>query len=306
MGSIFSLRAPVRRSIVGTSGGDIVRVSRSSQKMRIRPGGSINLLGGKDKIRGRSSIHVSGPIRTGAGSDVITGPKNLGVYGTSGFKDRGRISMGRGHDVIRFKNGSVDLYESVVITGPGNDLITGNSALWNGPGVSMGKGNDRIDFRGDMIINYYSGISMGAGDDHLQVQGALYLDASSIWMGIGNDTVNLLGGGLDTSNVDEFPTIDLGKGNDRFIGFASSFPNPDPIVEGAQDPILIGNKGVDTIVLPTGVYTVTPTKISTPLASLTLSGFEVLAGINGGSFSYASGVLTVDSNGIASLTAALG
>ncbi len=304
MGSLFTLRAPVKRPIVGTSVGDIVRVSRSSPVMDIRPKGSISLLGGKDKIRGRSSIQVSGPIRTGAGSDVITGQKNLEVLGFD--RQKGKISMGRGRDVIRFKNGTVSLIEGSVVTGSGNDLITGTGAFWSDSGVSMGKGNDRIDIRGDMSVNSYGGIGMGAGDDYLRVQGVLKLDASIIRMGSGNDTMNLLAGGLDTSSVDEFPTIDLGKGDDRFIGFASSFPDPDPFVRGAQDPILIGNKGIDTIVLPTGVYTVTPTQISTRLASLRLGGFEVLEGINGGSFSYASGVLTVDNNGIASFTAALG
>jgi hypothetical protein len=131
----------------------------------------------------------------------------------------------------------------------------------------------------------------------LRVRGRLALDWTSIAMGSDNDTVNLLGGGLDAAWAqEELPTIDLGEGDDQFIGFASSFPNPDPENGGGGEAILIGNAGVDTVVLPPGVSTVTPTEITTPLASLPLNGFEAMGGVNGGRFPYASGILTVDNN----------
>ncbi|EDY37283.1 hypothetical protein CPCC7001_161 [Cyanobium sp. PCC 7001] len=269
--------------------------------MDIRRRGSIKLRGGDDKIKGRSSILVKGLIRMGAGHDVITSQKNIVIY-----EEANRVKLGRGHDIIRFNKGCLCLETAPELeTGKGNDLITGNRLRLDNTDMSMGAGNDRIDIAGEMTGNI-TGLGMGSGNDHLRVQGGLRLDWTFIGMGSGNDTVNLLGGGLDAAWAqEELPTIDLGEGDDQFIGFASSFPNPDPENGGGGEAILIGNTGIDTVVLPTGVYTVAPTEIRTSVASLPLNGFEVMGGIHGGRFPYAAGILTVDNSGIASFAAAV-
>lgn len=209
--------------------------------------------------------------------------------------------MGAGHDKIRFRGGLLNFVECSVVTGRGDDLITAQRARFSGPEVATGKGNDRLLIDGELDATYYSILDMGEGDDSLQVRGGLRMDASFFRMGLGNDTVDVMGGGIRMFSGDDDPKLDLGDGNDRFIGFASPTPRQDDAFYG----MLIGNKGTDTMVLPSGVYTVSPTQISTPVASLRLSGFEFLEGINGGRFPYASGVFKVDGNGIASFTPAL-
>jgi hypothetical protein len=137
---------------------------------------------------------------------------------------------------------------------------------------------------------------MGDGDDYLRAGGGVVIGDGSVNMGSNNDTVDVLRGGLDlfTSRVNR---LDLGSGDDRFIGFAVI---PDP--QQGFDPggSLRGGLGLDTVVLPEGVYRVSRYRINTPETFLPVRSIEFLEGINGGRFPYASGVLTVDSNGIAS------
>lgn len=302
MVKVFVLRQKVRWPIVGTPWNDVVRASPDSYakpKFQIHRDGSISLLGGNDKIRSRFNIRASGPIKMGSGGDLITGQKSLEVRGFD--RQRGSIQMGGGNDRIRFRKGQLNFAECSINTGNGDDLIAARSARFSGPEVSTGAGNDRILIENELNATYFCSLDMGAGEDLLQVRGGLRLDATSVDMGLGNDTVDVLGGGLAMISADDAPRLDLGEGDDRFIGFAS----PTPVEPEALYGTVTGNAGVDTVVLPTGVYTVTPTEISTSVASLRLSGFEALEGIHGGRFPYASGILVVDSSGIASFTAAL-
>jgi hypothetical protein len=70
-------------------------------------------------------------------------------------------------------------------------------------------------------------------------------------------------------------------------------------------PVCGGGKGRDTLVLTTGVYQVVGDRISTADSFLPVAGINVLAGINGGSFAYRPGTLTVDETGVATFVADL-
>jgi hypothetical protein len=302
MGIRVTLRQKLKCPIVGTPGSDVVQASRESYakpKFQVHRDGSIRLLGGNDRIRSRYNIRASGPIHMGSGHDVITGRKSLEVRGFD--RQRGSLRLGRGKDTIQFRGGHLNFAECSIDTGDGDDLITAQSARFSGPDIITGKGNDRLLIDNELDATYFCNLAMGEGDDHLQVSGGLRMDATAIDMGAGNDTVDVLGGGVRMFSADDDPRLDLGDGDDRFIGFAS----PTPEQEDAFYGMLIGNAGTDTVVLPSGTYTLTPTQITTPVASLRVSGFEWLEGINGGRFPYASGLLTVDANGVASFTSAL-
>jgi hypothetical protein len=301
MGKVFTLKGRTNDQLVGTRGDDIVRGSVDKPAVWIGIRGSIQLLEGNDQIRSCSFVRSYGPIHMGAGRDLITGQKDLDLLRIElNNAYTGTIHMGRGNDRISFRKGNLILGESFIQTGRGADLIVGKSAnLW-GAAVHTGKGDDRIEIKGDLRTDLLQGLDMGAGDDKLRVQGVMQLyDWSDVRMGKGKDVVDASGGGLDLFENDSGFGLDLGKGDDRFIGFAAE----SPIFKGEdqfEDGILSGNRGVDTVVLPKGVYIVTENRISTATSYLPLRGFEYLEGISGGRFPYASGILTVDNSGIAS------
>jgi hypothetical protein len=306
MGKIFTLDGKVTDQLVGSRSDDIVRGSAEKPSIWIGIRGSIRLLEGNDQIRSRSFIRSYGRIHMGAGRDLITGQKGLEL-GYREFNDayRGSIDMGPGNDTISVPKGRLLAGgggETSLRTGAGDDLITAKTAALFGGFVSTGTGDDRLVIEEDLSTDLLE-LEMGAGDDELSVQGVMQLyDWSNARMGPGNDVVNALGGGLDLFENDAGFELNLGEGNDRFIGFAARPPKPE--FDQFGDGILSGNRGVDTVVLPKGVYRVRANRISTASTYLPLRGFEFLEGINGGRFPYASGVLTVNNRGIASFAAA--
>jgi hypothetical protein len=305
MGEIFTLNGRTNDQLVGTTGDDIVRGSADRPAVWIGIKGSIRLREGNDQIRSRSFIRTYGPIHMGAGRDVITGQKGLELRRVE-FNDayQGTIEMGRGNDTISVPEGLLLASETGFRTGAGDDLITARRAGLYGSVMSTGQGDDRMIIEGDLNTDLMY-IEMGEGDDELRVQGVMELaDESVIRMGAGNDVVNALGGGLDLFyGLTEGAGLDLGEGDDRFIGFAAVLGRIDDWADW-PDGILSGNRGIDTVVLPPGVYRVKPNRISTASTYLPLRDFEALEGINGGRFPYASGVLTVNNRGIASFAAA--
>lgn len=302
MGKVFildeQLNAQLNDQLVGSRGDDIVRGSADKPSIWIGIRGSIRLREGNDQIRSRSFLRSYGPIHMGAGRDLITGQKGLELlYRELNSAYQGSIQMGLGNDTISVPEGRLLLGESTNChTGAGDDRIAARSAALLGAQVKTGKGDDRMVIEADLSTDLMN-LEMGTGDDELRVQGVMKLaDWSDVKMGAGNDVVNVLGGGLDLFEGDTGSDCNLGEGDDRFIGFASMPGNLDDLPDG----ILSGNRGIDTVVLPQGVYTVTPERIITSLTYLPLRGFEALEGINGGRLPYATGVLTVDSRGIAS------
>ncbi len=142
---------------------------------------------------------------------------------------------------------------------------------------------------------------MGDGDDWLVARGGLRLIDAGVDMGVGDDSVDVGTGGIDLWDS-EGDSLRLGGGDDRLIGFAAipsaEFP---PSSTGG----VFGGRGKDSLVLSEGVYTVTADRVSTAETYLNVAGFNVLEGINGGRFSYAPGVLTVNQDGIASFSSVL-
>ncbi|MFQ6537834.1 MULTISPECIES: hypothetical protein [Aphanothece] len=302
MGKVFILDENLNDQLLGSRGDDFVRGSTDKPAIWIGIKGSIRLREGHDQIRSRSFIRSYGPIHTGAGRDLITGRKGLELrYREINSAYQGTIQMGLGNDTISVPEGRLFMGESTSChTGAGNDVITAKSAALFGAFVSTGTGDDRFVIEEDLSTDLLR-LEMGAGDDELSVLGVMQLyDWSDVNMGAGTDVVDASGGGLDLFENDAGFELNLGEGDDRFIGFAAA----PPIYDDFGDGILSGNRGIDTIVLPQGVYTVTPNRISTASTYLPLRGFEALEGINGGRFPYATGVLTVDNSGIASFTAA--
>lgn len=310
MGKQFILSRKLKGRIVGTAGSDRVRASKRSfakPKFFIHREGSVSLLGGNDKIVSRYGMEVRGPIRMGAGCDVITGKKGLVVNGFD--YQRGSLYMGPGADAIRFPKGRIVFVNgrdsACVSMGGGNDGINGQSLrISDATDVLMGAGNDQVESTDGMQVWGWSKLDMGEGNDSLRVQGGLVMDPGFIDMGSGDDTVEVEGG-IQMYSYDDSSWIRLGEGNDRFSGFASPRPDFPSEFPPEYDGIIDGGLGQDTLVLPQGVYTITPTQVSTSLASLNVQGFEALEGINGGRFPYLSGILTVDRNGIASFASTL-
>ena len=302
MGKVFSLEKRINDPLVGSRGDDIVRGSTDKPSIQIGIRASIRLREGNDQVRSRSFIRSYGPIRMGAGRDLITGQKGLELFRREfNVAYSGWIQMGRGNDTISVPEGRLFVGATSCTTGAGDDLIAAKTAGLFGSFVSTGTGNDRLVIEEDLNTDLCQ-LEMGAGDDKLRVKGVMQLyDWSDVRMGAGNDVVNALGGGLDLFESDAGHELNLGEGDDRFIGFAAAPPKYDDYGDG----ILSGNRGIDTVVLPKGVYTVTANRISTASTYLPLRGFEALEGINGGRFPYATGMLTVDNRGIASFTAAV-
>ncbi|SBO42183.1 hypothetical protein [Cyanobium sp. NIES-981] len=325
MGLRIVLRAPLRRAIVGTSGRDSVR----SRRLRIANKGSIKLLGRNDRISSRYAMELKGIISMGAGHDVITGRRDIRVLGPEA-DGSGEIITGRGNDVLKSRR-RLFLGDSDLDTGKGNDRVMASEIAFNGPFVETGSGDDIIHAKNSMYhdigwlrmgpgsdllkvgswlwLDEGGRVDMDAGNDTVVVNDVLEIDGASLDMGAGDDTVDVRNGGVELDDYNGICKINLGDGNDRFIGFGKVIPNPDsPSADPGSDDrdiILDGGKGVDQMVLPQGIYTVTQNKISSSLGYLPVRNFEVLAGINGNSFPYASGVLTVDSNGLASFAPAL-
>lgn len=221
MGKQFILSRKLKGRIVGTAGSDRVRASKRSfakPKFFIHREGSVSLLGGNDKIVSRYGMEVRGPIRMGAGCDVITGKKGLVVDGFD--YQRGSLHMGPGADMIRFPKGHIGFVNGrdspCVSMGGGNDGINGQSLrISDATDILMGAGNDQVESTDGMQVWGWSKLDMGEGNDSLRVQGGLVMDPGFIDMGSGDDTVDVEDG-IQMYSYDDSSWIRLGEGNDRF------------------------------------------------------------------------------------------
>ena len=284
----FVLDAPLRRRLTGTSGDDLVRGSRRRPALTIGRGGQLHLKGGND--RGLGIIGAPGEagidldeawIRTGGGTDELVAIGGLDAHDTA-------ISTGKGADTI---SGEGDAKAISLLgyldTGSGDDLIearqgTSRSRPWIGLDVTLGsvdtgKGNDRIVAYGRLA--------------------GLVLDDGGLTTGKGNDTVDVRHGGLATGYAPG--PLDLGPGNDRFIGFAA---NPSSLGWGTQEPASVrGGRGFDILVLPPGLYQIQGDAVIGARNTLMATGFAQLEALGGGSRPFADGLYQVDSSTITSL-----
>jgi hypothetical protein len=338
MARIFALSGINQDALIGTDGDDIVRGTSTSPGIWNGRRGTIQLLGGDDRIRSRSFIRIRGEtmpgsprvrIDLGAGRDMITGRSILSL---GGVDDRSpifrwvlmRLDLGPGADTVSLPTGKLLIGEaSILETGDGPDRIQAKEiSMRSGSAdcyLSTGDGGDQIvadevslsmsgfvrtgddDDRIDVeggVDLTISGIEMGRGDDVLQA-GYVYLSQSYVDMGSGNDIVDTGRGGLGQDNEGNVGGFFLGPGDDRFIGF--SMPSQGRYFASVLD----GEAGKDTLKLPKGVYIVKSDLIRSSQSLLPVKSIEFLEGISGGRFPYAPGILTVDNNGMASFAAAL-
>jgi hypothetical protein len=281
----FVLEAPLRRPLKGTSGDDLVRGSRRRPALTIGPGGQLHLKGGNDRVLGIAGapgdvgIDLDEAwIRTGSGNDELVAIGGLDAYDTA-------ISTGKGADTI-IGEGDIKAISLVgyLETGSGDDLIearrgTSRSRPWIGLYVTLGsvdtaEGNDRIVAYGRLA--------------------GLVLDDGGLTTGKGNDTVDVRHGGLATGYAPG--PLDLGPGNDRFIGFAA---NPSSLGWGTQEPASVrGGRGFDILVLPPGLYQIQGDAVIGARNTLIATGFEQLEALGGGSRPFADGLYQVDSSTI--------
>ncbi|WP_254968979.1 hypothetical protein [Cyanobium sp. CH-040] len=163
---------------------------------------------------------------------------------------------------------------------------------------------------GKIIAPFYARLELGDGDDTLIARGGLEAtsEGTTVSFGTGNDLVDFSQGGIDTfgGKTGIETALNLGSGDDRIIGFPQ-VPEPWQLDSLWTSPagVVRGGKGRDAFVLPEGVYEISADRISTNETFLPVAGFNLLEGINGGRFSYAPGILTVNENGIASFSPGL-
>ncbi|MGB5136550.1 MAG: hypothetical protein WBN89_15405 [Prochlorococcaceae cyanobacterium] len=306
MGKIFTLDRVNQALLLGTEGDDIVQGSSKFAPVWNGKRGVIRLLRGDDIIRSRSFVQINGVIDLGGGRDVITGlgenlpPGQSAITLTAVDNFNGNVTMGRGRDRIFVPSGRLVVGEdSGLDMGEGNDRIEADEMVVLGGSASAGDGNDRIDVGDGRLIALLGSVFCGSGEDVLIARGGMSLsEGGGVSMGSGNDLIDARNG---IENSFYSGNVNLGSGDDRIIGFVVIPDSPEPIEPGR----LIGGRGKDTIVLPTGVYEITADQISTSEAFLPVAGINYLEGINGGRFAYAPGILAVSDQGVATFAAAL-
>lgn len=294
MGKLLTLNGINQDLLLGSRGDDIVQGSADKPGVWNGRKGVIRLRQGNDTIRSRAGIRLYGETALGPGRDLVTG-RTLGLLAVDNWN--GSLDTGRGHDRIEVTHGSLGVFEdSMVSTGAGNDVITAAGLTAGGGFVDAGSGDDRLDVGDGRIFVGLGSFSMGDGYDRLVARGGLRLSDGGVDMGADDDTVDVGAGGIDLWDS-EWDSVRLGSGNDRLIGFAAIPSTEFP--PSSTGGVVRGGRGKDALVLSEGVYTVTADRVSTAETYLKVAGFNVLEGINGGRFSYAPGILTVNEHGIA-------
>jgi hypothetical protein len=242
-------------SVAFTNDSDIVPLLFTAQ---ITNTGIIDTLSGNDVIFGTGDsfnfsgfgIYNNGTINMGSGSDMIVGTGFVGLYNDY----NGIINSGTSNDSISgvSTSGNGVYNAGIVSTGLGNDSISGfsigtaggivNVGVANAGIIDTGFGNDTISGTGSygIVSTAGSSIKMGDGDDRL-VASTKLVGGYAVWndgfidTGSGNDILDAHLGGF-------FGIVLLGQGRDFLKGFGSG------VFDG-------GSGGRDTLLLPSGTYT---------------------------------------------------
>jgi hypothetical protein len=265
---------------------DIIPGDPGLRSVQIVNRGSVDTLAGNDQISGTASspancgIFNRGGITTGFGDDSING--TAGDLG-KGIANYGTINTGAGDDTISGTAGDGNAVAGgrgaginnntagVIDTGAGDDIISGTAGDGGAGIVNLG----RIDTGlGDDIIN-------GAAGDG----GVGIVNVGTIDTGAGDDAISGTAGD-EGEEFAGFGSILLGSGNDSVIGFGS----------GTFD----GGLDSDTLFFNPGEYQIAASTITRTgsTASMNVTGFEFLAGVNGGLSAFDDGVFSVDASGI--------
>jgi hypothetical protein len=276
----FVLDAPLRRRLNGTDGDDLVTGSRSNPALQIGRSGQLRLKGGNDRVLGivgaPGQVGISlnlGSIRTGAGDDELVAIGGLTAYDSS-------ISTGKGVDTIIGEANEIalNLRGSFLDTGSADDLIEAR------------RGTSRNRPRIGLFVTLGS-VDTDEGNDRIVAYGrmaGIMLDEGVLSTGAGNDTVDVRKGGLATGyHQTPYIALNLGPGDDRFIGFTA---DPDPMDWTTQGPAKVrGGRGFDTLVLPPGTYQIQGDAVIGARNTLMAAGFEQLESLGGGSRPFADG-----------------
>jgi hypothetical protein len=233
-------------------------------------------------------IGYGSTIDTGKGDDIITGSAKTpdDINGISqGFINLGTFNTDDGNDTI------------TGIADDSNDQTAGGfiRGLYNNIGSTFdtGKGNDVIMSSGEYSFNNGGTFNTDDDNDTIICQGGV-LNSGAIFLGDGNDsiivtsferdfngfnrnTLNNLGGLIDTGNGDDIITsttailnggsINTGNGNDSIIanaGFERGWESSGTVflgdgedyIKGFGSGDFYGGNGNDTLELTPGTYTV--------------------------------------------------
>ena len=195
-------------------------------------------------------------IDTLAGADIIYG--SGGYYG---ILNEGELYTSEGSDVI---------------TGIGSGYGILNEYYYYGNPVviNTGSGDDSIIGYGDYygIVNYGT-IYTDLGNDLISGSGDTdgILNYGTIVTGSGHDLIDALIGGFGGPGA-----VAMGNGNDTLMGFGTgSFSGGG----GTRDRLLLGDEGIYTVILSSGVGTIT-----LGATSMTIGQFEWIGGASGGLF----------------------
>jgi hypothetical protein len=301
MGERFVLDGVNRRRLHGSDGDDVVRGSAESPWVWNGRRGLIELRRGDDLIEGGRFVRLDGQTSLGRGRDTVIGRDAITLLAVDAFQ--GNLGLGAGADRLQVPAGTLRVGEDSTVTlGDGEDRIEAVAVQLSGATIETGRGADRLELGdGSLSLGIDLGVlTMGRGRDRLIARGGMRLADGTCAMGRGDDHVDVGSGGL---NHWDSPAnlLDLGAGDDRCIGFAT---RPDQGAAAVPGAGLRGGGGRDTLVLPTGVYTVRAEEIRTADSLLPIAGINRLEGILGGSFRFAPGILTVNAAGVAAFVPA--
>jgi len=205
--------------------------------------------------------HEQGTIDTGDGNDRITGitqdESAEGIY--CGYSI---IDTGKGNDIITGSGFTgINLFISTVTTGDGNDTITGIcSDFIYGAGIASsglidtGDGDDIIAGISNNGTGVYNRniLNTGKGKDSIISQGkfinsaALFLPSGSggVFLGDGNDSINITDTDLFSHALENFNIIDTGDGKD-IITSTGVIYNQGVINAGNGEDSLIADGGYE-------------------------------------------------------------
>lgn len=237
---------------------------------------------------------ISGLNRNGYKSLITGKAYGLNYFGT-GILNRGTMDTGgliKGSGVTGIANeGSIDFEEAAEgvnrMTGTGSSLGINNSGTIKGSMYSdilTGIGN--FSFGGASLGIRNSGpINLGGGNDRITARskGGIgiimnpkppfnfspeLINTGTINMGEGDDRIDVAENGISGA-PGQMGRIEMGGGKDIFLGFG-------------DDQIISGGAGIDTLRLPAGTYTFSPStipatgamEVSSGGASLLFTDFE--------------------------------
>ena len=220
-------------------------------------------------------------INTLAGGDRIIGETLLG---DSAIYNAGSLFTGEGDDKIIGKSIQIEpgiVNDGNINTGIGSDIIKGfsqdNHGILNFATITTSQGDDKI-------IGYNYGINDNENLDGIQTSGRIITGGGNDKIfGPGQDIVDATKGGFWGNGE-----TNLGIDNDLLKGFGPGFFD--------------GGSGNDKVLFTQGTYTIIGNTIASEGVTMNVNNFEVIGGVQAGSFNYTDGTLTVDSVGIAIFT----